>query len=206
MSYHVYAVQRLTRPLQAIFSTIFFETSPTSGGTSPTGLSVTKGWWLFPAITIPLTILIFFIWNIWRTRRNKLQVQDLQHLNSYALTPGVSLAEPEPQGIPYARPSFRYRHSRTGYSDVSSWRSTSPSKSSTPCPPAVSLQEGAPTGMSNGTKNRRLMPLSTVQPAFLVTDLPSLKAYADRTASGSDQKQGILLTSENGNHENTPGE
>ena len=32
-------------------------------------LSVSPQWWYFPIITVPLTILVFGVWQWWRRRR-----------------------------------------------------------------------------------------------------------------------------------------
>lgn len=87
---------------------VFFESSSTSGPASPTGLSVAKGWWLFPAITIPLTALVFAIWNVWRMRRNRLHIQDLQHFDSHS----AGQTPPQMTGLPrtsdFWQPSFQH--------------------------------------------------------------------------------------------------
>jgi len=48
---------------------VFFNSkSSDSGGES---LIVGRQWWLFPAITIPLTILVFAIWVVWQQYRKR---------------------------------------------------------------------------------------------------------------------------------------
>ncbi|KAF8963510.1 hypothetical protein BDZ97DRAFT_1820257 [Flammula alnicola] len=54
--------------VSALFSMVFFNSQTTATG--QTILSVTPQWWLFPSITIPLTILVFIIWLLWQRRRN----------------------------------------------------------------------------------------------------------------------------------------
>ncbi|KAF8188035.1 hypothetical protein BJ912DRAFT_408681 [Pholiota molesta] len=51
----------------AVFSMVFFDSHPGTAGRME--LSVAPQWWLFPSITIPLTIIAFIIWLIWRRRR-----------------------------------------------------------------------------------------------------------------------------------------
>jgi amino acid permease len=46
---------------------VFFDSHPGTAGRME--LSVAPQWWLFPSITIPLTIIVFIIWLIWRRRR-----------------------------------------------------------------------------------------------------------------------------------------
>lgn len=58
----------------AIFSMPFFQTSSPESGAH---LSVAHSWWLFPAITIPFTILVIGIWSLWRMWRDKRQNLDL---------------------------------------------------------------------------------------------------------------------------------
>ncbi|KAF5319021.1 hypothetical protein D9611_012667 [Ephemerocybe angulata] len=43
----------------------FFQTTAEPSRSSPTGMSIAEGWWLYPAITIPLTVLVFVIWIVW---------------------------------------------------------------------------------------------------------------------------------------------
>jgi len=71
---------------------VFFETSNSS---SKLGLSVAPGWWLYPTVTLPLTLLVFLVWNVWRSRREAKQLQELH-------VPGFTdLAAPHPmQGSP----------------------------------------------------------------------------------------------------------
>lgn len=73
------------RFVQALFSMVFFETSTLPDGR--TSLSVGASWWLFPAITIPLTIAVFAIWHIWRTRRNTRQMNELRRMGEPYDTP-----------------------------------------------------------------------------------------------------------------------
>ena len=55
---------------QALFSMVFFDTKTNvNGGES---LLVGSQWWLFPAITIPLTILVFAVWIWWQRHRNRM--------------------------------------------------------------------------------------------------------------------------------------
>ncbi|KAF6751412.1 hypothetical protein DFP72DRAFT_907517 [Ephemerocybe angulata] len=63
--------------VSTVFSMVFFDTSasPTTGHL---GLSIAPSWWLYPVITIPLTILVFIAWNGWRLRRNAAQALELQ--------------------------------------------------------------------------------------------------------------------------------
>ncbi|KAJ2914152.1 hypothetical protein MD484_g6251, partial [Candolleomyces efflorescens] len=59
--------------VSALFSMVFFE----AGGDSTGYLTVTRGWWLYPVITVPLTVIVFLVWNIWRTRRSRRQLKEL---------------------------------------------------------------------------------------------------------------------------------
>jgi len=53
---------------------VFFDRSGDSGSES---LVVGRQWWLFPAITIPLTILVFTIWVSWQRHRKLVDEQRL---------------------------------------------------------------------------------------------------------------------------------
>ena len=49
--------------IQTLFSMVFFNTGTNAAG--KTSLLLAPQWWLFPAITIPLTGLVFLIWIVW---------------------------------------------------------------------------------------------------------------------------------------------
>ncbi|KAF6754143.1 hypothetical protein DFP72DRAFT_1170586 [Ephemerocybe angulata] len=53
--------------VSAIFSMVFFQTTTVEGGRA---LSVAPSWWLFPAATIPLTLMVFVVWHLWRRYRS----------------------------------------------------------------------------------------------------------------------------------------
>lgn len=53
--------------LKAIFSMAFFNAGTDEHGKAT--LEVSPLWWYFPTITIPLTILVFVIWEVWRRKR-----------------------------------------------------------------------------------------------------------------------------------------
>ncbi|KAF8148419.1 hypothetical protein B0H34DRAFT_736964 [Crassisporium funariophilum] len=54
--------------VSALFGMVFFDSgSDPTGGTS---LFVRPQWWLYPTITIPLTMLVFATWIFWQRRRN----------------------------------------------------------------------------------------------------------------------------------------
>ena len=55
---------------QALFSMVFFDNK--SNGNGSESLLVGSQWWLFPAITIPLTILVFAVWVSWQRYRNRM--------------------------------------------------------------------------------------------------------------------------------------
>lgn len=46
---------------------VFFNTSIDGNGRA--SLNVAPQWWYFPAITIPLTIVVFAVWQWWRRKR-----------------------------------------------------------------------------------------------------------------------------------------
>ncbi|TFK41433.1 hypothetical protein BDQ12DRAFT_732985 [Crucibulum laeve] len=54
--------------VSALFSMVFFNSGFDSLGRPV--LSVAPQWWYFPAITIPLTVLVFCIWVLWQRWRN----------------------------------------------------------------------------------------------------------------------------------------
>ncbi|CAA7271269.1 unnamed protein product [Cyclocybe aegerita] len=54
--------------VSALFSMVFFNSESKEDGQMR--LIVAPQWWLFPAIAILLTILVFIAWVVWRKRRN----------------------------------------------------------------------------------------------------------------------------------------
>jgi hypothetical protein len=62
---------------QAVFSMVFFESGVDSTG-GGTYITVSRGWWLYPVITIPLTAIVFLIWHTWRARRSRRQLKELK--------------------------------------------------------------------------------------------------------------------------------
>ena len=61
--------------LQALFSMVFFDTKVNDNGSE--SIIVGRQWWLFPAITIPLTILVFALWVAWQRYRNRVDSESL---------------------------------------------------------------------------------------------------------------------------------
>ena len=55
--------------VSAILSMAFFNNGTDTSG-QPT-LTVLPQWWIFPVITIPLTLLVFGLWRIWQQKRLK---------------------------------------------------------------------------------------------------------------------------------------
>jgi len=81
--------------LQALFSMVFFNTKATDNGSE--SIIVGRQWWLFPAITIPLTVLVFALWVAWQRYRNRV------HSESLGLGNLMRIAGQDPsleQGIP----------------------------------------------------------------------------------------------------------
>ncbi|KAJ3515320.1 hypothetical protein NLJ89_g1831 [Agrocybe chaxingu] len=54
--------------VSALFSMVFFNSENKEDG--QVALLVSPQWWLFPAIAIPLTVIVFLVWVVWRRRRN----------------------------------------------------------------------------------------------------------------------------------------
>lgn len=48
---------------------VFFNSKTNQNGRE--SLVVGQQWWLFPVITIPLTILVFTVWVLWQRHRNR---------------------------------------------------------------------------------------------------------------------------------------
>ena len=54
---------------------IFFDTKTNDNGSE--SIIVGRQWWLFPAITIPLTIFVFALWVAWQRYRNRVDSASL---------------------------------------------------------------------------------------------------------------------------------
>ncbi|KAF8963526.1 hypothetical protein BDZ97DRAFT_1820348 [Flammula alnicola] len=50
---------------------VFFNTTPDNS------LSVGPQWWIFLAITVPLTVIVFATWVLWQRYRNRVDSRDL---------------------------------------------------------------------------------------------------------------------------------
>ena len=61
--------------MQALFSMVFFNTTTNENGIE--SLTIGRQWWLFPTITIPLTVLVFAIWVSWQRHRKRVDAQSL---------------------------------------------------------------------------------------------------------------------------------
>lgn len=57
--------------LQAIFSMVFFNSASDSNGRA--NVTVSPQWWYFIAITVPLTIVVFSVWVLWKRWRDNVQ-------------------------------------------------------------------------------------------------------------------------------------
>ncbi|KAJ3493736.1 hypothetical protein NLJ89_g10950 [Agrocybe chaxingu] len=64
--------------VSALFSMVFFNAENKEGGQMR--LLVAPQWWLFPAAAVPLTILVFIVWVVWRKRRNSMVVQAFENI------------------------------------------------------------------------------------------------------------------------------
>ena len=53
----------------------FFDSKANGSGSE--SLIVGRQWWLFPVITIPLTVLVFIIWVAWQRYRSRVDEQSL---------------------------------------------------------------------------------------------------------------------------------
>ncbi|KIM38868.1 hypothetical protein M413DRAFT_238636 [Hebeloma cylindrosporum] len=61
--------------VSALFSMVFFDTKANDNGSE--SISVGPQWWLFPVITIPLTILVFATWVAWQRYRSRVDSESL---------------------------------------------------------------------------------------------------------------------------------
>jgi len=60
---------------QALFSMVFFDTKANDDGSE--SIIVGRQWWLFPAITIPLTVLVFALWVVWQRYSSRVDSENL---------------------------------------------------------------------------------------------------------------------------------
>ena len=56
-----------SRRVQSVFSTVFFNSYVDTSGTFH--VVVAPQWWLFLAVTAPLTLLVFVLWKLLKKRR-----------------------------------------------------------------------------------------------------------------------------------------
>ena len=67
---------------------MFFDTKANENGSE--SIVVGKQWWLFPAVTIPLTIVVFATWVVWQRYRNRVDSESL------GISDLMKIAEPDP--------------------------------------------------------------------------------------------------------------
>jgi magnesium-transporting ATPase (P-type) len=51
----------------AIFSTVFFNVGQDTSGSE--SFWVSQRWWYYLVVTVPLTVLVFVVWLLWREKR-----------------------------------------------------------------------------------------------------------------------------------------
>ncbi|KAF8892823.1 hypothetical protein CPB84DRAFT_1783636, partial [Gymnopilus junonius] len=61
--------------ISALFSTVFFDTGESATG--KVALLVHPQWWIFPTITIPLTMFVFLTWIVWWRIRDRMTTRNL---------------------------------------------------------------------------------------------------------------------------------
>ena len=76
------------QPPQALFSMVFFDTKANENGSE--SIVVGRQWWLFPAVTVPLTIVVFATWVGWQRYRNRVDSESL------GVSDLMKIAEPDP--------------------------------------------------------------------------------------------------------------
>lgn len=120
--------------VSAVFSMVFFDASSTSS----LGVSVSSGAWLFPAITIPLTIAVFAVWNLWRIQRNKAHVHSLESHRDLRDDTGITPNDPIDTQTPVVSVPHPDKPSRRGshelWTEKQSLRSAHPSPYLSPIP------------------------------------------------------------------------
>jgi len=58
--------------------------------------TVSPSWWLYPAVTIPLTITVFAVWTFWQKRRSLAIAHDLHSvLNPLTKNPNLETSQNE---------------------------------------------------------------------------------------------------------------
>jgi len=67
---------------------VFFDTKANDNGSE--SIVVGRQWWLFPAVTIPLTIVVFVTWVVWQRYRNRVDSESL------GISGLMKIAEPDP--------------------------------------------------------------------------------------------------------------
>ncbi|KAL8666387.1 MAG: hypothetical protein Q9202_001410 [Teloschistes flavicans] len=80
--------------ISAVFSMAFFNASTDTEGKAI--LEVSPLWWYYPAITIPLTILVLIIWELWRRKR---QASRAPNQSSERDTPTSATGKKQPSAL-----------------------------------------------------------------------------------------------------------
>ena len=80
--------------LQALFSMVFFDKKANNDGSE--SMIIGPQWWLFPAITIPLTILVFTLWVAWQRYRNRVDSESLSISDLFNITGPDPTSEKSP--------------------------------------------------------------------------------------------------------------
>jgi len=78
---------------------VFFDTKANDNGGE--SIIVSRQWWLFPAITIPLTILVFSLWVAWQRYRNRVDSENLGIGNLTRIAGPDTNSEKSPDQIQY---------------------------------------------------------------------------------------------------------
>jgi hypothetical protein len=73
---------------------VFFDTKANDNGGE--SIIVGRQWWLFPTITIPLTVLVFALWVAWQRYRNRVDSESLGIGNLMRITGPDPILEKTP--------------------------------------------------------------------------------------------------------------
>jgi hypothetical protein len=79
---------------QALFSMVFFDTKANDDGSE--SIIIGPQWWLFPAITIPLTVFVFALWVAWQRYRNRVDSESLGILDLFKIVGPDPTSEKSP--------------------------------------------------------------------------------------------------------------
>ncbi|PPQ98300.1 hypothetical protein CVT26_013495 [Gymnopilus dilepis] len=94
------------RDSSSMITMVFFDKETRADGREV--LSISAQWWIFPTVTVPLTVLVFAIWLVWKHKRTSSEMKDIQTIHeSLPDDQGEEKNNPAILTVPVVRPRAR---------------------------------------------------------------------------------------------------